>query len=135
MRRRQSICWDCQKAYGGCSWSKRFEPVEGWTAKKSYLSNGKKRKITDTFAISDCPEFVQDPKFLTEIKCVRGFVKISLYKLGIEMSKGKLSQRLLAQLVGISKTTVANIMSGKACYGSTANRIAAALGIELQKLL
>ena len=25
-------CWTCKKCFGGCSWSKDFEPVPGWQA-------------------------------------------------------------------------------------------------------
>lgn len=28
-----TLCWSCKNACGGCSWSKSFAPVEGWTAR------------------------------------------------------------------------------------------------------
>lgn len=66
-----NLCFRCQKACGGCSWSEldpvtrkpRFEPVPGWTAKKILLNVGrsrKKRHIIETYHITACPEFVPD---------------------------------------------------------------------------
>jgi predicted nucleic acid-binding Zn ribbon protein len=48
--RRLSLCWDCQNACGGCSWSRSFEPVEGWEAKPS----------EDSFFVINCPQFIPD---------------------------------------------------------------------------
>ena len=66
-----NICFDCQKACGGCSWSEidpntgrpRFEPVPGWTAKKvKQRVNTYKVCWEDTYHITACPEFVPDEK-------------------------------------------------------------------------
>ena len=32
-----SLCWHCEKTCGGCSWSRKLIPVEGWEAKKVKL--------------------------------------------------------------------------------------------------
>lgn len=61
-----NICFTCEKACGGCSWSEidtttgkvRFEPVPGWTARKVKLriyGKGKSSFYTDTYHIIDCP--------------------------------------------------------------------------------
>ena len=66
-----NICFDCQKACGGCSWSEidpatkkpRFEPVPGWTANKVMLKLGtahSKSVWAETYHITACPEFVPD---------------------------------------------------------------------------
>ena len=68
-----NICFDCQKACGGCSWSEldpktgkpRFEPVPGWTAKDVLLNIGHLKsgdRFVKTYRISACPEFVPDEK-------------------------------------------------------------------------
>lgn len=60
-----NICFDCQKACGGCSWSKKFEPVPGWTAEPVLLNLGKvhsKKRHVRTYHITACPEFVKDEK-------------------------------------------------------------------------
>lgn len=66
---RANICFDCDKACGGCSWTEidpiterpRFEPVPGWTAEKTMLnvgSSGNRRRFLKTYHITACPEFV-----------------------------------------------------------------------------
>lgn len=49
------LCWGCAKACGGCSWSKRFEPVPGWTAVPTLLCGR-----IPSYRITECPEFVSD---------------------------------------------------------------------------
>ena len=49
-RRTLSLCWDCQNACCGCSWSRSFEPVEGWEARPS----------GDSFFVINCPQFIPD---------------------------------------------------------------------------
>lgn len=65
-----NICFDCQKALGGCAWSEinpetskpRFEPIPGWTAEKVTMTVNHKGGVysTETYAITDCPLFVRD---------------------------------------------------------------------------
>lgn len=56
-------CVTCHKALGGCSWSDRFEPVNGWAAKKTsrtrYAGAGYNYDIV-SYDISYCPEFEPD---------------------------------------------------------------------------
>lgn len=68
-----NICFNCIHAAPdrkghGCPWSRRFEPVPGWTAKPvKGVSNG-----CDTYEITDCPMFGHDgSKYLTESAPVR----------------------------------------------------------------
>ena len=72
----ETICWYCRNAVPdreedntkGCSWSRRFEPVEGWTAiptvmRLAYRERAKhnRRKTEDTsFIVLHCPLFVPD---------------------------------------------------------------------------
>ena len=58
-----TICWDCKNAVLGCSWSKNFEPVEGWKAVPTKLSAGDHNDETiDSFDVRECPEFVPDER-------------------------------------------------------------------------
>lgn len=68
-----NICFDCQNACGGCSWSEinpetkkpRFEPVPGWTAQEVILNVGRSRSgygLVHTYHITACPQFVPDEK-------------------------------------------------------------------------
>ena len=50
-------CFVCKKSINGCSWSKNFEPVDGWIAIKVKLDGWRK---TETYKIFSCPEFEYD---------------------------------------------------------------------------
>lgn len=79
-----TLCWNCQNAVPnkdgrGCTWSKRFEPVAGWTATSrniSSLAHGNRPYLS--YRVTDCPEFVADPS----------------YKEVMEMTKEELEKKL-----------------------------------------
>lgn len=56
-----TLCFNCEKACGGCSWSKNFTPVDGWKAIPTKILCGyklkKKPHIVDSFDVYECPEF------------------------------------------------------------------------------
>ena len=56
-----SICFDCKNALGGCSWSRSFKPVPGWTAEPTTLVCGGS-KPTESFRVTACPKFDPDGK-------------------------------------------------------------------------
>ena len=62
-----TICWKCDNACGGCSWSREFKPVPGWKATRNDVStsrcvSGKNRRTkTESYIVHECPEFVPDP--------------------------------------------------------------------------
>lgn len=46
-------CWDCIKSTnGGCSWSEKLQPVDGWVA----IRNEEK----ESYHVIECPEFERD---------------------------------------------------------------------------
>lgn len=61
-----TLCWRCRNAVPdpdgrqGCSWSRDFEPVKGWTAVPQLLKCPDKDDA-ETFHVVSCPEFVPDP--------------------------------------------------------------------------
>lgn len=68
-----NICFDCEKACGGCSWSAAdpvtgkllWEPVPGWTAEAVTLKIGGNQggaRYQETYRITACPEFTPSPK-------------------------------------------------------------------------
>ena len=68
-----NICFDCQRACGGCSWSAidkktkrpKFEPVPGWTAEKvkyNAWQNKNSTKWIDTYYITACPLYLPDER-------------------------------------------------------------------------
>lgn len=58
----QQLCWSCRNAVPtedgrrGCSWSREFRPVPGWTAELAA-----KTGFGLTWCIIGCPEFREDP--------------------------------------------------------------------------
>lgn len=58
----ETICWTCQNALGGCSWSKTFKPVEGWKAERKDIKNrtGKMTTYTESYKVISCPEYIED---------------------------------------------------------------------------
>ena len=59
-----NICFMCKKACGGCSWSKSFEPVPGWTAEACQLPMASRyfTRYIETYHITACPEFEPDER-------------------------------------------------------------------------
>lgn len=55
VRRRSQPCCNCKKFAGGCSWSRRFEPVKGWTAVPTVINHG--GNFDGSYMIIHCPEF------------------------------------------------------------------------------
>lgn len=55
-----SLCWQCKRAYGLCSWSRDFEPVEGWKAKPTIIMGGKREPAVQSYDVKKCPLFIQD---------------------------------------------------------------------------
>lgn len=58
--RKETLCWDCAKNGGLCSWSKNFTPVEGWEAiptkiqaRGAYNGYGE----IDSYKVINCPKF------------------------------------------------------------------------------
>lgn len=56
-----TLCWDCSKACGDCSWSRKHNPVpvNGWVAtpKKIYSS---KIRLSQSYIVHSCPLFDRD---------------------------------------------------------------------------
>lgn len=59
---RATLCWDCAKACGGCSWSdwQEHTPVPGWVAEPTMLRMNNDT-YTRSYIVDSCPEFVRDP--------------------------------------------------------------------------
>ena len=59
-KRKQSLCIDCVRSGGSCSWSSRCEPVEGWEAE--YVEGGTHGNNTrlPTYCVKSCPQFKKD---------------------------------------------------------------------------
>lgn len=64
------LCWTCARCVGFCPWSKRLEPVEGWTAKCTILhhSNAEQKFETASYYIIACPLFLKEAETAIERK-------------------------------------------------------------------
>ena len=54
-----TLCWDCAKAVGYCSWSSEFKPVKGWTAEKKEIKVQSGTNVK-SYLIYECPLFERD---------------------------------------------------------------------------
>ena len=69
-RKRQTLCWQCAKACGGCSWSRlAHKPVDGWTAERRDIYIQNKPDPLESYIVESCPEFVSDGKNHERIYC------------------------------------------------------------------
>lgn len=57
-----TLCWNCQKAVCGCSWSRNYVPVKGWDATPTIVQNHAdgRQIFTNSYLVRSCPEFVKD---------------------------------------------------------------------------
>lgn len=61
VRPRQTLCWDCAKACGDCSWTqwREYRPVPGWKAEPRTMKNQCNGSY-ETWCVIACPEFERD---------------------------------------------------------------------------
>lgn len=62
-------------------------------------------------------------------------MRIDRVKLVAELARKDMTQKKLAELAGVSRATVNSIKSGKSCSDEVACKIAAALQVDLKKLM
>lgn len=62
-------------------------------------------------------------------------MRINRKKLVLAMMDANLNTKQLAEKIKVSRVTVSSVKSGKSCSEDTAIRIAAGLGVPLEKLL
>lgn len=62
----ETLCWDCKKAIGGCSWAKKLKPVDGWDAEKRVVRDEWCGDY-ESYCVKNCPEFEHDDKRILEV--------------------------------------------------------------------
>lgn len=62
-------------------------------------------------------------------------MRIDRIKLVTELMRQDMTQKELAQKVGISRVTINSIKNGRSCSDAVAFKIAEALGVDISKLL
>lgn len=56
----ETICWECAKNGGLCSWSENFTPVENWKAVPTKIQargHADNVNTVDSYDVYECPEF------------------------------------------------------------------------------
>lgn len=56
----ETICWNCKKSSGKCSWSADFTPVDGWDAAPTII--GEDYAPVDSFLVKSCPQFEKNAR-------------------------------------------------------------------------
>lgn len=56
--KKETLCWECYWATGGCSWADEFKPVEGWTAIPTELTG----EDYTSYCVTSCPKFKADDR-------------------------------------------------------------------------
>lgn len=62
----ETLCWRCKNAVPGakygCSWSRGFKPVDGWTARETKImrSAGEYYYADTSYLVKKCPEYIPD---------------------------------------------------------------------------
>lgn len=60
---KNSLCWYCDNAYGGCEWAQEFKPVEGWNAEPTEIKDKTRDTTISSYNVKSCPKFIPDEKF------------------------------------------------------------------------
>ena len=104
---KEQPCWTCQNACGGCSWSKRLEPVEGWKAERVK----KKTVLEQGYRILNCPEYVSDDteKPVVEKKKLRRLTEHDKQAIKYLRKNGR-TYREIQEATGWSLQTISNIV-------------------------
>ena len=91
--KRPTICWKCRNAVptatSGCSWSRRFVPVEGWTAERKHTAkgNGSADDVYETYCVTACPEFRKDDGGDVMCRSNEGCLCIAEHVLRLQMNR------------------------------------------------
>lgn len=100
------LCYDCANACGGCSWSRSFTPVEGWTATPSKIKNGDSVYI-DTYHVTACPYFESDVhKYSKRPRSLSKGRETELNKQILELRRSGKGYENIAKELHISYSTV-----------------------------
>lgn len=62
-------------------------------------------------------------------------MRIDRIKLVTELTKRDMTQTKLAELAGVSRSTVNSIKAGKSCTDEVGNKIAEVFGMSVEKLI
>lgn len=66
--KKNTLCWSCENAVPnengrGCTWSKRFIPVKGWTARPRLSGGIYEPRKARSYKVIECPEFIPGKEY------------------------------------------------------------------------
>lgn len=123
--KQKQLCAECGKACGGCRWSDKLMPVDGWNAEPSKIYINKHKPV-DSFHVIECPEYVPDRKknvdhlsidaayrlmYAILFAMVRDYAN-SCRELYIEKKPGALAYQKLKEIESYVKTPMFDEMLG-----------------------
>lgn len=63
-RKATSLCWTCVRSCPipgiGCSWSRRFRPVDGWEAEQTLLQSANGKRSITSYCVCTCPLYIEE---------------------------------------------------------------------------
>ena len=65
VKRDETLCWSCEHACGGCSWSDDLVPVKGWVAQSKPIHVGRTQfteaRDEESYFVFSCPRYKKEP--------------------------------------------------------------------------
>lgn len=107
-KKKETLCWQCAKACGGCSWSSlAHKPVTGWTAERRDLYIQNSSVPVESYVVHDCPEYVPDGREHDAPKQDVPLLPESMVEEMISLRENAgLTYEKIAERLGISQQTV-----------------------------
>ena len=55
-KRKETLCWSCEKACGACQWSSNAKPIPNWDAEETFIRNESASSYA-SYLVKSCPEY------------------------------------------------------------------------------
>lgn len=103
---KEQLCWTCQRACGGCPWSRSLTPVEGWTVTPSSIKTTGREE--PTYHIEECPLYIADKGMIIKPKQRKGKKHLTAAekKMIADLYKNGIKRKDIAKELKISYDTV-----------------------------
>lgn len=70
-----TLCWQCRKATGGCTWADELKPVEDWEAEATVIKGD--GYTENSYHVKSCPEFEPDKRQIITLERVAEMIGVS----------------------------------------------------------
>ena len=55
-KRKETLCWSCEKACGTCQWASSAKPIPNWDAEETFIRNESSPSYA-SYLVKSCPEY------------------------------------------------------------------------------